>query len=183
MSRERPTPGDEAAFTCLYERDRRPVYAYLLGRTGNAEAAEDLLQEAFLRVWRHLAAIRGLDAGRQRAWVFAVARNLAIDAHRSRTAGDAAMAEFLATAPTQAPGHEQPVARAEMTERMAVLDTAIRALPEPLRVVLALHTVGELTSAQVGELTGEPAGTVRYRLSAARRQLADALRRHEEGQA
>lgn len=158
------------------------MYAYLLGRTGNAEVAEDLLQETFLRVWRHLSAIRGQDPRRQRAWIFAVARNLAIDAHRSRTAGDRAGAELRATAWPQAPAHEQPVASAEMTERMAVLDAAIRALREPLRVVLALHTVGELTSAQVGELTGEPAGTVRYRLSVARRQLADALRRHEEGQ-
>jgi RNA polymerase sigma-70 factor (ECF subfamily) len=41
--------------------------------------------------------------------------------------------------------------------------------------VLSLHVVGELTSAQIGELLGEPAGTIRYRLSLARRQLADAL--------
>ncbi len=58
---------------------------------------------------------------------------------------------------------------------MALLERAILRLPKRLRLVLSLHVVGGLTSAESGELLGEPPGTVRYRLSQARRMLADAL--------
>ncbi|MGH3322132.1 MAG: sigma factor-like helix-turn-helix DNA-binding protein [Streptosporangiaceae bacterium] len=53
--------------------------------------------------------------------------------------------------------------------------SAIRALPEELRVVLTMHTVGELTSAQIGAALDQPAGTVRYKLALARKQLATIL--------
>ncbi|HKF77900.1 MAG TPA: RNA polymerase sigma factor [Candidatus Dormibacteraeota bacterium] len=174
-------PGPAAVFTRLYEEHRRPVYAFLLGRSGDPETAGDLLQEVFLRAWRHIAALATLTAGEQRSWVFAVARNLAIDAHRASRTRDAARAELLLTGPAAAGLDEQPAARAEMAECLETLSAAIRRLPEPLRVALALCTVGELTSAQAGELLGEPAGTVRYRLSLARRQLSAALLAYEEG--
>ena len=64
---------------------------------------------------------------------------------------------------------------AEYGERLAQLDAAIRELPEEQRVILSMATAGGLTSREIGEALGEPAGTVRYRLSQARKQLADAL--------
>jgi RNA polymerase sigma-70 factor (ECF subfamily) len=165
----------EHDFNRLYGEQQRAVHAYLLGRTGDREAARDLLQEVFLRAWRHADSWRGLPPERRRAWVFAVARNLVIDAHRSRATADAARAALERTAAATAPAAEGPEARAELGERVALLERAIRRLPEKLRVVLSLHVVGGLTSAQVGEVLGEPAGTVRYQLSQARRQLAGAL--------
>jgi RNA polymerase sigma-70 factor (ECF subfamily) len=164
----------EGDFNRLYADHQRAVHAFLLGRTGDREAARDLLQEVFLRAWRHADAWRGLPPERQRAWVFAVARNLVIDAHRARATADAARAA-LERAAANSPAAEGPEVRAELNERVAALDRAIRRLPEKLRVVLSLHVVGGLTSAQVGEVLGEPAGTVRYQLSQARRQLAGAL--------
>jgi RNA polymerase sigma-70 factor, ECF subfamily len=167
--------GAEGDFNRLYEEQQRAVHAYLLGRTGDRESARDLLQEAFLRAWRHADSWRGLPPERQRAWIFAVARNLVIDAHRVRATADATRAALERSAPAAAPASEGPEARAELGERVAALDQAIRRLPEKLRVVLSLHVVGGLTSAQVGEVLGEPAGTVRYQLSQARRQLAAAI--------
>jgi RNA polymerase sigma-70 factor (ECF subfamily) len=165
--------GTDAArdFDRLYEEHQRTIHAYLLGRTGDREAARDLLQEVFLRAWRHQATWRALPPERQRAWVFTVARNLVIDEHRGRTG----LAPLEDVAEPAAPAAEEPAARAERAERLTILEQAIRALPERLRVVLSLHVVGGLTSAQVGELLGEPPGTVRYHLSIARRQLATAL--------
>ena len=165
----------EDDFNRLYEEHCRTVHAYLLGRTGDREAARDLLQEVFLRAWRRAGAWRDLPPDRQRAWVFAVARNLVIDAHRSRVTADATRAALERTAAAVVPAAEGPEARAEVAERLALLDRAIRRLPEKLRVVLSLHVAGGLTSAEVGELLGEPAGTVRYQLSQARRRLAAAL--------
>jgi RNA polymerase sigma-70 factor (ECF subfamily) len=63
---------------------------------------------------------------------------------------------------------------------VAQVDAAIRDLPEDQRVILSMATAGGLTSRQIGEAIGEPAGTVRYRLSQARKQLAAALDLEDE---
>lgn len=165
----------ETAFTRLYDQHRRALHAYLLGRTGDAETARDVLQETFLRLWRHFSATRTQPPERQRAWVFGVARNLVIDMHRHRKSRDSAYAALQAAAETTAPASEEPEARAELAERVRLVEDAVRGLPEDQRVVVALHAMGNLTSAQIAELLGEPAGTVRYRLSLARRRLAEAL--------
>jgi len=60
-------------------------------------------------------------------------------------------------------------------ERAAIVGAAIRRLPEPQRVTLALAAAGGLTSAEIGAALGIPPGTARYRLSLARRALADVL--------
>jgi RNA polymerase sigma-70 factor (ECF subfamily) len=169
------TCGAEDAFTRLYEQHRRAIYGYLLGRAGDPETARDLLQETFLRTWRHVAAVRDLTPERQRSWIFAVARNLVIDVRRSRAARDAAHEALRRSAAGAAPAGEEPAARAELSERVELLNEAIRSLPEPLRTALAMCTAGGLTSAQAGELLDEPAGTIRYRLNQARRRLAGAL--------
>jgi RNA polymerase sigma-70 factor, ECF subfamily len=104
-----------------------------------------------------------------------VARNLAIDSYRagaSRRAAEAALRQAAATRETTVAG---PDVEAEYGERLAQLDAAIRELPEEQRVILSMATAGGLTSREIGEALGEPAGTVRYRLSQARKQLAAAL--------
>ena len=68
-----------------------------------------------------------------------------------------------------------PHLEAELRERLVQLDAAIGRLPEEQRVILSMATAGGLTSRQIGQALGEPAGTVRYRLSQARKQLAAAL--------
>ena len=73
-----------------------------------------------------------------------------------------------------------PQLQVELGERLARLDAAIRRLPEEQRVILSMATAGGLTSHQIGEALGEPAGTVRYRLSQARKQLAAALDLEDE---
>jgi len=168
-------PDAERAFTRLYEEHRPAIHGFLLGRAGDPETARDLLQETFLRVWRSLDAVLDLPVERRRSWIFAVARNLVIDVRRGQAVRSGAMAALARTASETVPAGDEPPARAELAERLALLDGAIRDLPEPLRIALSMCTVGGLTSAEAGELLGEPAGTIRYRLSEARRRLAAAL--------
>lgn len=163
-------PDDTAVFTRVYETHHGAVYAYFVGRTSDAEAP-DLLQETFLRVWRRLREIRDLTPTRQRAWIFTVARNLTIDTYRGR-ATRTAVATQLSAATSDADGPEVVLLSAE---RITALNTAIRQLPEPLRVVVAMHAMSELTSAEIAAALDIPAGTVRYRLSLARKQLSAAL--------
>lgn len=167
---------DPVAFTRIFDAHHRVVHAYFVGRTSDAEAP-DLLQETFLRVWRRITEVRGLAPERQRAWIFTVARNLAVDTYRSRSARDAAVLQLTdnASLPTPAGPEELAVAG----EYVTALDTAIRDLPEQLRVVVALHALSGVTSSEIGAALDVPAGTVRYRLSEARRRLTHALDRAE----
>jgi RNA polymerase sigma-70 factor, ECF subfamily len=166
---------DAAVFTQIFERHRHGVHAYFLGRVSEPELASDLLQETFLRVWRRLSEVAPLAGERQRAWIFTVARNLAIDSYRAgatRRATEASLRQAAATREATVAG---PHLEAEHAERLAQLEAAIGELPEEQRVILSMATAGGLTSRQIGEALGEPPGTVRYRLSQARKQLAAAL--------
>jgi RNA polymerase sigma-70 factor (ECF subfamily) len=175
-----PTRDDAAVFTGIFDQHRHAVHAYFLGRVADPELARDLVQETFLRTWRRLPEIAPLAADSQRAWIFTVARNLAIDSYRAgaaRRAAEASLRQQAATMETTEPG---PHRRAESRERLAQIDAAIRELPDEQRVILSMATAGGLTSRQIGEALGEPPGTVRYRLSQARKQLAATLDLEDE---
>jgi RNA polymerase sigma-70 factor (ECF subfamily) len=170
-----PSRDDAAVFTRIFDQHRHAVHAYFLGRVADPELARDLVQETFLRAWRRLSEIGSLPEDAQRAWIFTVARNLAIDSYRAdaaRRAAEVALRQDAATRETTVAG---PHLHAELGEQVARLDAAIRGLPEEQRVILSMATAGGLTSRQIGEALGEPPGTVRYRLSQARKQLATAL--------
>ncbi len=170
-----PSRDDAAVFTRIFDQHRQALHAYLLGRVTDPELGRDLLQETFLRVWRRLSEVAPLPEGQQRAWIFTVARNLAIDTYRAGAARQAAETALRRHAATQETTVAGPHQHAEFGERVAQLDAAIRDLPEDQRVILSMATAGGLTSRQIGEALGEPPGTIRYRLSQARKQLATAL--------
>jgi RNA polymerase sigma-70 factor (ECF subfamily) len=162
----------EAEFRQMYEAHRTAVHAYFVGRTADRWTAADLMQEVFMRVWQRLPELMVKSADGQRAWIFTVARNLSIDAHRqerSRAATERTLGDQLAPA--------QPAVTTAViaAERVAIVDQAIKRLPEQQRITLAMAAAGGLTSAQIAAALDVPAGTVRYRLSMARRTLAAAL--------
>jgi RNA polymerase sigma-70 factor, ECF subfamily len=165
----------EGAFDRIFQGHRDPVFAYLVGRTGDREEARDLLQETFLRAWRNAPTLEELEPRRQRAWLFTVARNLLTDTYRGRAVRAEAAAHLARAGDGTAPPDEEPAARAEAAERMARLQAAIRDLPEDWRVPLVMQTLGGLNSTEIGALLGDPPGTVRYRLSMARNRLAERL--------
>jgi RNA polymerase sigma-70 factor, ECF subfamily len=166
---------DATAFADVFERHRHGVHAFLLGKTSDPEAARDLLQEAFLRLWRRFDELAAFDEGRQRAWLFTVARNLVIDRYRARATQQTtleAMARESERARNPEPDPAEPVAA---REELASLQRAIDELPEEQRVILSMVAVGGMTSQQVGEALTLPPGTVRYRLHQARARLASQM--------
>jgi RNA polymerase sigma-70 factor, ECF subfamily len=172
---------DAAVFTQVFDRHRHAVHAYFLGRVSDPELARDLVQETFLRAWRRLSEVGPLPDGQQRAWIFTVARNLAIDSYRTGAARRAAEDALRHEATTRERTVAGPHAQVELGERLARLEAAIGQLPEDQRVALSMTTAGGMTSRQIGEALGEPAATIRYRLSQARKQLAAALDLEEDG--
>jgi RNA polymerase sigma-70 factor (ECF subfamily) len=173
---DRRADAREALFDGLYDEHQRTLYAYVLGRTGDPDLALDLLQEAFVRAWRNLDLLVALSPARQRAWLFAVARNLVIDQYRGRATRTAAQAALVASVALVDQVADSPERIVERDRELRLVDVAIRRLPEPLRTVLVLQVLDERTSAEIGELLDRPAGTVRYQISQARRRLAEELR-------
>ncbi|MBM2620531.1 RNA polymerase sigma factor [Actinoplanes sp. LDG1-06] len=166
-----------AEFRRLYDTHRTAVHAYFTARTGDRWLAADLMQETFLRAWRRFPELAGRPDDARRAWLFTVARNLSIDEHRqarTRVATDAALR--AETADVAAPASTSVIA----AERVAVVSETIKRLPEQQRITLTLAAAGGLTSAEIATALGVPAGTVRYRLSLARRTLAEALSTYDD---
>ncbi len=166
----------EAEFRRLYEAHRAAVHAYFTGRTGDPQQAADLMQDVFLRVWQHLEKLTDMPDDGQRAWVFTVARNLSVDAHRHQHT-QAGVEQALAYEPARP--QQSASAAVIATERVAVVGEAIRRLPETQRVTLTMAAAGGMTSAELATALGVPAGTVRYRLSLARRAVAEALEHYD----
>lgn len=147
--------GDTAAFEELY---RRHIGAALLvARRHGAppELAEEVVQEAFVSLWRRSGQFRR-DRGSVSAWLATIVRNRVTDAWRRAGARPVQVAED--SAPDAVAAGDVPV-----EERLAVRDE-LAALPADQRDVLVLSYFGGLTHEQIAESSGTPLGTVKGRL-------------------
>ena len=169
----------DEAFDTLFETFHEQVYAYLLARTGQKENARDLLQDVFLRAWRASDAWSGQSLSAQRYWLFAVAKHVVIDYFRRRAVRHGACAQLQAAAPEPAAVRavEEQVVDGEMWRE---LNRAVAELPDGLRIPFIMQIVGGMTSRDIQEALGIPAGTVRYRVALARRHLRERLAQEAE---
>jgi RNA polymerase sigma-70 factor, ECF subfamily len=164
--------GDDAALRELFSR-HAPWLAARLRAVLPAADVEDVLQETFLAAWRGAGGYRQEGAG---GWLWGIARRQAALWLRRR-----GHAELLLPALAAADGR-RPTDPAEAALSRAELADAVKALgPEggPQRETWRLMYVEDRTVAEVAELMGVPAGTVKSRAHRARRRLRAALRRHE----
>jgi RNA polymerase sigma-70 factor (ECF subfamily) len=163
----------ERLFQELYSDHQRPLHAYFLGRTNDPELAQDLVQELFLRAWRSVLSLQALRPERRPYWLYAAARNLVVDHYRLQDTRDRTQRKLAQYASPSAV--DPPESSVLSDDSLRQLDAAIKRLPEDLRVALVLQVLGERTSSEIGEILGQPAGTVRYHLAQARRRLASEL--------
>ncbi|MEZ5319496.1 MAG: RNA polymerase sigma factor [Vicinamibacterales bacterium] len=144
----------------LFHAHREPVFRYLCRTVGTADAARDLTQEVFLRVTRSVPPDAGHDG--QRAWVFRIARNLALNYLRDGRRRPAAVALVEHAAPAT-------------QELAAAIDGAVASLPDLERDVFLLRESAGLSYEEIGRACEISADAVRNRLHRARVQLRDAL--------
>ncbi|MGH7355630.1 MAG: RNA polymerase sigma factor [Candidatus Rokuibacteriota bacterium] len=161
----RASADDQRAFAELYERHRRVVFTFLLHVTGARQVAEDLLQETFLRVWRGRAGYRA--SGEFRAWLFTIARRLAVDRFRRQ----GLVWEDDPAALETAVSVDAPDRRAEARDELARLQRALDQLPPAQREVVLLARLVGAGAEEIAWVTGSTPGAVRVQLHRALRRL------------
>ncbi|MER6440072.1 RNA polymerase sigma factor [Streptomyces sp. NPDC001185] len=165
--------GDAGSLGLLLARHRAGMYAVALAVLGHGPDAEDAVQEAALVALRRIGDVRDPDA--VGPWLRTVVRNVC--RARLRTRSDLLVADpATVLAERRQDGPPDP---AEVLERHALRDwvwTALEDLSPPLRLVAMLRYFTSATSYEdIAALCGTPVGTVRSRLSQARKKLAEAL--------
>ncbi|AJT63385.1 RNA polymerase sigma factor [Streptomyces chattanoogensis] len=161
--------GDQAALRALYERHAAAMLRLIRRLTSDQGIAEELLQESWLAVWRSAGGFRGESS--VRGWLLGVARRQAHNQLRKSRPQLTDLAEAH-DVPDPAPSVEDQIV--QDADRTALL-TAVRALPEHLREVLALVLVEDLAYPEVATVLAIPVGTVKSRMSHARRRLGKML--------
>ena len=171
--------GRDAALGGLMERHAEPLFHFLCRMTGNPDEANDLAQEAFVRVYRARASYR--PAHKFTTWLYTIAANLARNHLRWRArhpavsldAGANDSAPSLAdTLPATAPDPRQT---AEAAERAAVVRAAVASLPDDLREAIVLCEWEELTMADAAAVMNTTPKAVESRLYRARKILRERL--------
>jgi RNA polymerase sigma-70 factor (ECF subfamily) len=178
--------GSPGAFEEIVRLHRRRLFAIALRRTGDAEVAEDAVQVALAKAWRHLPRMDGeIDLA---AWLTTVVQNAALDQVRGDVRQDRLADRAWTAAPertdrsgTERAG-ESPSAPLEQAELGGLLLDAIAALPAPYRVALELYHVQGLSVEEVGRVLSLNENTVKSHLARGRGLLRRRLgRRLERG--
>ena len=164
--------GDRGAFGSLVLRYRRLVLGVAYRVSGDAVLAEDIGQEAFVRVWNKLPTFR--PEGNFKGWICRIAANLTIDALRKRKPTVDITETNL---PTLADGPEASVLK---EERAAAVREAITNLPLHSRTALVLREYEGLSYKEIADVLDIPLGTVKSRLSDARLRVQATLARYLE---
>jgi RNA polymerase sigma-70 factor, ECF subfamily len=164
-SRRHERVRDEAFIRALYEEHGRWLMTCALRATGDRWLAEDLVQETFLRAWRHPESFT--EEMEAHGWLYTVLRNLIIDRARSHAVRPAEIARAggsVSTTPMQ-PDHAQT-----SVDSIVVYQAVSRLSEDQRRVLYELYFQGR-TSAEAAAVLGVPEGTVKSRAHAALRIL------------
>jgi RNA polymerase sigma factor (sigma-70 family) len=160
--------GDRDAAVAFVRRYQRRMYGLALTIVGEPALAEDLAQEAFVRVWRH-AANYDSRRGSVATWVLTITRNLCIDALRLRRA-DPVDPAALSALPL-ADQRMSPDDAASLGDEVARLRLAIGRLPADQQRALVLAVIGGRTAKEISEAEQIPLGTAKTRIRSAMHRL------------
>jgi len=177
--------GDRDAFAALVDLHQQSAWRVAMAALGRAEDAEDAAQDAFISAWRNLASLRNED--RFRPWLMSIVWRKALDRRRGLRSWlrlvpargrDTDLLWTIEQSPDAAPTPE-----GELLARGAVDTTRqlIAALPRKLRDPLLLAAGGEHRYDAIAAMLGVPLGTVKWRVSEARRIVKAKLARLDGG--
>ncbi len=161
--------GDDRAFSLLYERYRRALYVFALKMLGDADAAGDLVQDAFLRAHEKRGQLRRPECFR--SWLFAIGRNRCMTQFR-QTPGMTPLED----APEEAIAVEPAADSIEALEDIGLIRRSLDGLRPEYREVLVLREYQNMSYREIADITGTTESAVRSKLFKARRALHDKLK-------
>jgi RNA polymerase sigma-70 factor (ECF subfamily) len=183
---KRVAQGDDEAFKLLFERHSRLAWSVIYRQLGNNAAAEDLVQEAFLRVYR--AAPKYEPSAKFSTWLYTVVTNLCLNFKRDRARdrlrlvgseeddeGGNALDQMAVAEPDENEADDQD-------QRTQAVKEAIQSLPENQRMALILSRYEEKSYEEVAEILGVTVAAVKSLTSRARTTLKEKLQRWFENQ-
>lgn len=163
---------DAGAAEALFRRFSGRIYGLGLVMLGSDAAAQDLVQDTFVKLWRS-ADRYDRSRGKLETWVLLMARSLAIDAIRRRVLEVRTLEQVDRPSEADAaPGPDDRAATMDLTERAR---RAMSSLPAEQRAALELAYLGGKTSAEISDLEGIPVGTAKTRIRAALLRLRETL--------
>ena len=168
--------GREASFEELVRRYQRPIASYVYRMVGDYDAALDLTQEVFIKVYNSLARYR--SEFKFSTWIYKIAHNAAIDHLRRYSVREQLLsAESDGTRPEIVIESRRltPEQESEREERRSEIESVVQTLPAAYRELIVLRHSHDLSYDEIAEVTGLPLGTVKNRLFRAREAMRDLL--------
>ena len=174
----RALSGREDGFEELVRRYQRPIVAYVYRMVGDYDAALDLAQEVFIKVYNSLGRYR--PEFKFSTWIYRIAHNAAID-HLRRVG--ASRTEEMTVEGEGGTSFEKPLASKALTpeqetergERRAEIEEVVGQLPHAYRELIVLRHSHDLSYDEIAEVTGLPLGTVKNRIFRAREAMRELL--------
>ena len=161
--------GDKQAMRILFIRHNVRVFRFLVRLVGDKSAAEDLVSEVFLDVWRQAGRFQGRS--QVTTWLLALARNKALSALRRRSTEEL---DEEAVAAIEDP-QDNPEAAMQNRQTSEILIKCLAKLSPPHREIIDLVYYHEKSIDEVVEITGVPQNTVKTRMFYARKRIAELM--------
>jgi len=167
---------DLVAFRALYDRYGNLVYSAALRVVRDAQIAEDMVQEIFLRIWRKPESYVA-QRGRFVTWLTSVTRNRSVDEVRSRGRRFRHETASPEEQERELPASEQddPALTAELSDQRRLILAALKQIPAEQREIIELAYFGGLTQQEIAERLSQPLGTVKTRIRLGMQKLRAAL--------
>ena len=168
---QRLQSGDLDALGLLYDRHRLPVFRTALAITHDQDAAEDILQEVFLRLHTY---VHRVDTSLPLSpWLYRITVNLSYTYVTRRNKWRVPLEDFVDQLIGPAKYSPEPVI--ERHDDIRIMQKAIDTLPFSQRVVIVLYYLNDLSLQEIAEILGVPVGTVKSRLHYGRENLRKQL--------
>ena len=162
--------GDAEAFATLYDRHSRVAFSLAYRMMGERQAAEDLAQDAFLKVWRSASSYRA-ERGSVRTWILSIVHNRGIDQIRSHASRRRTQDKIEASAPRSQPS--EAFAQTWRNSQRDQVREALDTLPPEQLKILELAYFSGYTHVEISELLRLPLGTVKGRMRLGLKKIRD----------
>src|SRR5215207_9748106 len=167
---------DAEAFAVLYDRHSRAAYSLAYRMMGERQSAEDLVQDAFLKVWRAAGSYRS-ERGSVRTWLLSIVHNRGIDQLRSLASRRRTQQRIEASAPRSQPS--EAFAQSWRNSQREQVREALKTLPPEQLKVLELAYFSGYTHVEIARLLDLPLGTVKGRMRLGLKKIKDYFDSHD----